>query len=393
MDSAPASDAFADQPTAPTAAPAAPPATFGGQTAAASSGAGDLGTGTVGDFFSFGNFRYRTNVASNSATSFQERGNPFTTRSFKILDNQNPMPVDRVYFSFSFFNDVDQLDTQVYRYILGGEKTFMDGQASFLVHVPMITINPGGTGTGVLATSGPESGVVGSTNSYETDIGDVTLGFKYILMGGGPCDDYVLTGGLTGTIPVGPDTLGGKIPLIETDVDHNGSVQPFLTFGTRTTRGAYVQAYTGLDVPIDDDDATYWFNTVSAGYLIPMGDRSSFISAIVPKLEVHANSPINNRNLTVYSSRNSRNLGASNSTGIFPIGSSPAGAGTRVGQAELPNAINLTYGVTTVIGNSASLTLAGSSPLSAPQMFDYELQLQLNIFFGNASKPRFVGQR
>ena len=60
-------------------------------------------------------------------------------RGVKISDNQSPRPQDRVYFSFNYFQGVnDQVNqklqapigyTQVFRYIVGFEKTFFDGQA------------------------------------------------------------------------------------------------------------------------------------------------------------------------------------------------------------------------------------------------------------------------
>src|SRR5205807_1115909 len=73
-------------------------------------------------------------VGMNRSTIF----NP-TIRSFKIADNQTAMPVDRVSFSFNFFDYVNQsvnqrlgvpIDRiQAYRYIFGLEKLFLDGRA------------------------------------------------------------------------------------------------------------------------------------------------------------------------------------------------------------------------------------------------------------------------
>ena len=61
-------------------------------------------------------------------------------RDIKISEDQSPRPQDRVYFTFNYFQGVNDAVntrlqapigyTQVFRYIAGYEKTFLDGQGS-----------------------------------------------------------------------------------------------------------------------------------------------------------------------------------------------------------------------------------------------------------------------
>ena len=71
-------------------------------------------------------------------------------RGIKISENQSPRPQDRVYFTSNYFQGVnDQVNqrlqapigyTQVFRYIAGFEKTFMDGQGSIGMRLPIDTV-------------------------------------------------------------------------------------------------------------------------------------------------------------------------------------------------------------------------------------------------------------
>src|SRR6185437_5021326 len=70
-----------------------------------------------------------------------------TIRSFKFADNQTPMPVNRVFFTFNYFDNVGQSvnqrareplgGLQAYRYVFGFEKTFWDQNASVGIVLPL----------------------------------------------------------------------------------------------------------------------------------------------------------------------------------------------------------------------------------------------------------------
>ncbi len=83
--------------------------------------------------------------------------------AFKIAENESPRPMDRVYFNYNYFNNVDLGGTKgnVYRETFGFEKTFLNGDASIGVRLPFIALPGRDPGTDL------------------GDIGDVSLIFKY----------------------------------------------------------------------------------------------------------------------------------------------------------------------------------------------------------------------
>src|SRR5262245_36560325 len=126
-----------------------------------------------------------------------------SVRSFKIADNQTPMPVDRVTYSFNFFDYVNQSVNQrfnvpleriqAYRHVLGFEKTFLDQNASFGMRLPINTL----TANSSIPNLGPTS----------TAVGDLAAYFKYALYIDRPRGNVVTTG-LALTFPTGPTTFG-----------------------------------------------------------------------------------------------------------------------------------------------------------------------------------------
>jgi len=76
-------------------------------------------------------------------------GGGVAVRRIKLSENNNPLPRNRVFFNYHFFNDVRGNLGDVSRYTLGVERTFADGQASFEFRVPFAatldniqTVNP-----------------------------------------------------------------------------------------------------------------------------------------------------------------------------------------------------------------------------------------------------------
>src|SRR5262249_28822403 len=58
----------------------------------------------------------------------------FSGGAFKIADNESPRPVDRLFATYNYYNNVNTFggrDFDVHREVFGFEKTFLDGNASF----------------------------------------------------------------------------------------------------------------------------------------------------------------------------------------------------------------------------------------------------------------------
>src|SRR5690606_20315049 len=98
-------------------------------------------------------------------------------RGYKMADNQSPLPLDRVFATFYYYNDINVgeglaarsgvSDVDVYREFFGLEKTFLDRRASLGIRLPLNTITAD--------LNRPTRGV------SSTSLGDLTVFGKLVL--------------------------------------------------------------------------------------------------------------------------------------------------------------------------------------------------------------------
>ena len=124
---------------------------------------------------------------------------------FKIGENENVRPLDRIYSGFNYFNDINgpvnralgaplgQLDG--HRETLGVEKTFWQGEASIGIRLPIDTLYVKGTPFPLL-------------NGTFTSVGDISFIFKRELWESKASGTFV-SGGLLMTVPTGQSSYGG----------------------------------------------------------------------------------------------------------------------------------------------------------------------------------------
>jgi hypothetical protein len=197
--------------------------------------------------------------------------------AFKIADNESPRPTDRVFFTYNYYNAVQSPDTSfnLHREMMGFEKTFLDGNASFGMRLPFQQISD-------------FTGPVGITNNA---IGDLTMILKYAVINDRDTGS-VLSGGLALTAPTSQETVflpdGSQLRSV--------LFQPYL--GWITNRGAFfAQGFHSVVVPSSGQDVTSLNNDVGIGYWMYRGpDR--VVRAIVPTIEGHLFTPLNHRNNT-----------------------------------------------------------------------------------------------
>jgi hypothetical protein len=285
---------------------------------------------------------------------------PVTTRvplgfgggSLKVGENQSPMPSDRAFVTFNYYNGlrapadsstaprvntvttvingvpatVSTLipgppTTNLFNQMAGFEKTFLDGGASIGMRLPFAQLNGDGS--------------VG-----QQDIGDMSWLFNYAFYRDTTTGN-VLSAGVMATLPTGPPqyTNGGNI--------HPTLVQPFLGYRWSVDR-FYVQGFTSSALPTDPRFVTGLFNDVGAGYwLYRSASRSDFISAIVPTVEAHVTTPLNHR--------------------------SPDSL------ISVPDIVALTSGVHIFFANRALLTVGVTTPVTGPRVFPVEAVAQFNF--------------
>jgi hypothetical protein len=271
---------------------------------------------------------------------------------FKIADNESPCPQDRVFFSYNYFDRlsgaggftpgstvitntptvitsvvtpdavVTARNANVNRELFGFEKTFLGGNASIEVRVP------------IFQTSGDD------TLNGE-DFGDVTTVIKFALLQDPDCS-HCLSLGLAVTAPTGPSiaTVDGTI--------HDVLLQPFVG-GLWTSGNWFFQGFSSLVVPTDSRDVTLLFNDVALGYAFYHGGRDCWIRSVAPEVEVHVTTPLNHRDANAVIS--------------------------------VPDIVDVEPGVYIGLGEKLLLSIGVAVPVTGPKPFDVEAIAQVNFRF------------
>jgi hypothetical protein len=264
----------------------------------------------------------------------------------KISDNQSPIPQDRIFYSFNYFDNLNasvnrQLlspisNLQVYHQLFGFEKTFLDGRASIGFRLPMNTIH--------LNSSASIPGLGGTS----TAMGDLSIFMKYILYQEKNC---LFSTGLQVTAPTGPGGFGGNKYY---SYYRDTQIQPFI--GYLFTRDRfYLQGFSSVNVPTTSQDVTLMFNDLAIGYYVYRpADPNKFVTAIVPTAEVHVTTPLNHRGFSA------------------------------TDLASTPDIVNMTFGTNLELRKRAVITAAYVTPVTGPKPFNAEFLLLLNIRFGGS---------
>jgi hypothetical protein len=263
-------------------------------------------------------------------------------RGNKIADNETPRPTDRVYFSFNFWDDLNESanrrrgsdlhDLRAFRETFGLEKTFLDGDASLGLRLPLNTLDADSSlpGRGVSAT----------------DVGDLVVILKYAFWQDRATGD-LLSAGLLITTPTGPDSFAGAGRFTGL---HETTLQPFLGY-VFNWGDFFLHGFSSVDVPTDSRDVTVLYNDVGVGYFLYRGDGGP-LTAVVPTVEVHVNTPLNHRGV----------LGSTD----------PAGT---------PDWVDLTVGTNVEFYQRTRLAVGVVTPVTGPKPFNFEVLAQLRWRF------------
>jgi hypothetical protein len=250
--------------------------------------------------------------------------------SFKIAEDESPRPVDRLYFDYNYYNEVDHdflnpARADLHREMLGFEKVFLDGNASFGMRIPFLQL-------------------VGTDNLTDSHMDDISMVFKYAFINNRETGN-VVSGGLVLTVPTGESI---KLPG-ETDL-HSTVFQPWLGFIYNLNTNIYFQGFTSLAAPSDARDVTIFFNSLGAGYRLKVGaDPDALLREIVPVVEVHLNTPLNHRGLDT-----------------LPLG--------------YPDALDVTTGLHFIF-KRALAGIAFCTPVTGPRSYEFEVMANLTYHF------------
>lgn len=267
-----------------------------------------------------------------------------SVRGFKVSENQSPQPQDRIYYSFNYYNNLNAAINQrlgspitgmnVYREILGFEKTFQDGQGSIGMRLPIDTLSAGSTIRGLGGTS--------------TAVGDLAIILKYAFLWNRDTGS-LFSGGLLVSAPTGPNNFAGFRNITS---PHNAALQPWVGF-IYNLGDFYFHGFSAIDVPTNPNDVTIWYNDLGVGYyLYRAAEPNRVISVIAPTFEVHVNSPLNHSNPFNFND--------------------PAGT---------PDIVDLTFGINVGVGKRGLLSVGYVDPVTGPRPFNGELLALFNIRF------------
>ncbi len=334
----------------------------------------------LGDFIGANTCNFRSSGQSDSIS--QQRFSscifePSFTRIFKIADNENPRPQDRVYISYNYFDPINRdlnlrllgptfSITDLHRYTVGFEKTLLDGQASIGMRLPMTTVETERFNQGFLPFFPPTN-----FGDEESEVGDLAVILKLALWQDPPSDSLV-SAGLLFTLPTGPDSfdptgnpVGGGFGE-RGERYHSNSFQPFIGY-VLGMGNWFIHGFSSVDIPTHTQDATLMFNDIGLGYWLYRGN-GRLLSAIVPTFEVHVTTPLSHKDPL----QNIRDFEA----GL-----------DNLDPSSMPDLVTLTYGGTLVLGDQVTLAFGLTHPVTGPQPFDLEFQLHLNVFFGGRASP------
>jgi hypothetical protein len=270
-----------------------------------------------------------------------------SVRTTKITENMSPRPQDRFFYDFNYYNNVNGASNlynrapiknmEVFRHLIGFEKTFDEGRGSFGIRLPINTLTADGTVRGVQT---PTSTATGNLNLFA----------KYILK------QNVQTGSLISVgLAVSPPTAPGRFagaPYVF-GINNTG-FQPFLGY-IYNFGDFYIQGFSAFAFTSSARDVTLMYNDIAIGYYAYRANdpENSFLTAVVPTFETHVNSPFTHRDWK-----------------------------NRFDTAGSADVVNLTYGLNFQFQRTAVLSTALVTPVTGPRPFSAEFAIFLNIYYG-----------
>ncbi len=283
-----------------------------------------------------------------------------------IADDFNPFPVNRFIFNFDYFQNtlITTGGWDVYRYVLGFERTFFDGLASVELRFPFA------------ATLNSDIDFQGESTS--TEFGNVRLLMKMLLY---QSERFALSGGLAMHFPTADDTRVSRLdgtPLVEFN-NEAIVLTPYAGLWFAPTKRLGVQTMLAFNVDPNGNPVfanldnqglrrvgrisgptTILSSTQLSYMMIQNNDPRSAIQSLGPFVEFHYRSMLEEPDLV--------------RVGSFAIGVK------QIGRQEM----NCSAGVTSRFGNRFIFSAGVVIPLGGEEdrTFDFQAGIRLNVLFG-----------
>ncbi|MBI1830462.1 MAG: hypothetical protein HYR84_03315 [Planctomycetes bacterium] len=217
----------------------------------------------------------------------------FAGAGVKIAENESPMPIDRVFFTYNFYGNLrganqatapsqttttdvngpttttvttnipgtPPITSNLHREIFGFEKTFLGGFASIELRLPLVQ-------------------QLADVEGFSArGVGDLTILGKYAFLLNRDVGD-VLSAGLAVTVPTGRSilTIDGNV--------HATLVQPWFGYIWNFDR-FYIQAFHSVVIPTDSRDVALLFNDVGVNFWLYRGGPNRLARFVVATAEFH----------------------------------------------------------------------------------------------------------
>ncbi len=325
----------------------------------------------IGDGFGPQPFLFNTGI-DGVARNFSVPGAGGGVGTSKIAENSSPIPRDRVYINYSYFDGVPLLanGVDVNRFTPGFEKTFFDGMSSIEIRTPFAS------------TLSNNLNAFGNNDPRSSQFGNLTMYLKQLLY---TSDTLAVSAGLGITLPTAGNINVFQAPDQQLFSIQNRSVHllPFLGSLYTPSDNMFVQQFLQFDFdangnPVNTSDGnggmqpagrindmTYLYYSIGAGYwLYDNPNSDGLFTRIAPMVELHYNKSLTSTD------------GFTTANGI--------GINTTPTNFDL---LNGTIGMTAMLGDNKTLTLAYCTPLSSidHRQFNGEVRLMFNWFFGGST--------
>ena len=287
----------------------------------------------------------------------------------KMASGGSPIPRDRVFFNYNYFERVPLANTtSVNQFVPGFEKTFLSGLMSVEARFP------------IAATLDTDVNINGSTASSTGQFGDISVALKSIFS---QSDNWLLSGGLQLILPTAEDisyrvtdgTSTQEFLRIEKEAVH---VMPFLGASYIADGGLFLQGFFQIDVDANGmpvvansspfgtgtmtevgrlNGATMMYLDLSVGYWLVQepADSTSTITAIMPLVELHLN----------------RSLSDSDSVNFSPLGT--------IGREDDFQLLNTTLGMVFEFHHNTNVSVGYATSIPGGNDDDFEGEFRLHV--------------
>ncbi|MFN5733702.1 MAG: hypothetical protein ACK48R_17815 [Planctomyces sp.] len=333
----------------------------GGQSAG--SGLADLSLGVQDGF-------YRGGFAEGQSLALSRAGSQIS--QYKISEENSPLPRDRVFFNYNYFNSVvgSAGYGDVQRFVPGFERTFNDSWTSAEVRLPF---------AGTFDSAQLLNEELMTTGGSAAELGNLSVALKQLLL---QTESGVVSGGLSVELPTADDTVIQNRALYMRRSGEAVTVAPWLGLLMTPTDRTFIQGFgqvafdtTGEAVLVEDrysgesaagrlQESAVLYASVQGGVWLYQADAAADVTltGLAGVLELHFNEMLQSAD---YFSAN--------------VGGVPLEFGNAGSRA---NVVNLTTGLTAQLYRRTNLTMSVVVPTSSDRQFDSELHIGLNHYFG-----------